>query len=313
MKIVFYGARGSIPTPLTLDEYQAKIREILTLYSKSIDKNIDNFIKSLPFCLSHICGGNTSCVVIEEDDENSDIIVLDAGSGLRTFGKHLLNRNNLNIHIFITHFHWDHICGIPFFKPIYNTTNNIIFYSPDENIKENLERQQHSAHFHLPFDKLPAKKHFVILDKTNSYHLNGFEITPVLLNHPGGAYGYIFKKDNKKISYVTDTEFTPENIKEKELFYKACFESSDILIMDCQYSLSEFFSKFEWGHTSSTMAINLALEWRVKRIVLFHFDPEHTDKDLLRIMNEAKSVKATKYNKRNLEIIQAYEGLAIEI
>lgn len=312
MRLVFYGARGSIPTPLTLDEYQAKIKEILTLYSMSVNKNIDNFIKELPFCLSHICGGNTSCVSIE-DDSIDDIIILDAGSGLRNLSKKLINKNNLKIHIFLTHFHWDHICGIPFFKAIYNSTNNVTFYSPDENLKYNLERQQHHSHFPLPFEKLPAKKHFVILDKENPFHLNGFDITNILLNHPGGAYGYIFIKDNKKISYVTDTEFTPDNIKEKNIFYKACFENSDVLIMDSQYSLSEFFSKFEWGHTSSTMAINLALEWRVKKIVLYHFDPDHTDKDLLRIMNEAKAIKSSKYNKRNLEIIQAYEGLKIEI
>jgi len=313
MKVTFYGARGSIPSPLTLEEYQSKIREILTLYSLAVDKNIDNFIKNLPFCLSHICGGNTSCVVIKDDDYSNDIIVLDAGSGLRKLGKDLLNRNNLKIHIFLTHFHLDHICGIPFFKAIYNPTNTVIFYSPNENVKENLEKQQDDVLFPLPFDKLPAKKHFTILDKKSTYNLNGFEINAVPLNHPGGAFGYIFKKENKKISYVTDTEFTPENIKEKDLFYKACFESSDILIIDCQYSLSEFFSKFEWGHTSSTMAVNLALEWRVKKLVLFHFDPEHTDKDLLRIMNEARAIKSTKYNKRNLEIIQSYEGLEIEI
>ncbi|OHD14233.1 MAG: hypothetical protein A2Y34_16405 [Spirochaetes bacterium GWC1_27_15] len=310
MKITFYGSRGSIATPLLLNEYHKKTKAILNLYKDSQIKDIDDFFATLPLELSQIFGGNTACITIEDDGE--DILILDAGSGLRELGRKYTSVNNKTFHILLSHFHWDHICGIPFFKPLYNPTNTIIFYSPNIDLIENLKRQQHPSHFPLSFDKLPAKKKFVILNEQNPYSLNGYKIFHIELNHPGGSTGYIISKDDKKVSYATDTEFTPENIDEKSLFFKACFESSDVLIMDTQYSLTEFFSKFDWGHTSSTMAVNLALEWRVKRLVLFHSDPEHTDEDMIKILRDAEE-QIKQFNKRQLKIILAVEGHCIEI
>ena len=129
----------------------------------------------------------------------------------------------------------------------------------------------------------------------------------------GGCSAFVLSKNNKKISYVTDAEFTPDNIDESNLYYKACFESSDLLLLDSQYSLVEFFSKFQWGHTASTVAVNLALDWRIKQLAMFHFDPEHSDEDLSRMLIEAKSLTNPKYNNRNLKIIQAIEGTTIEV
>ncbi len=310
MKVYFYGSRGSIPTPLLLNEFQNKVKQILAIYKKSKDKDINSFFSKLPFEISHIYGGNTACTTIEE--ENKELIIIDAGSGLRVLGNKLIQAKNQIIHIFLSHFHWDHICGIPFFKPIYNPTNTIIFYSTDENLIQNLARQQVESHFPLPFTKLPAKKKFVILDKKSQFKLNGFTIFNIPLNHPGDCTGYIFEKDGKKISYLTDTEFTPDTLQGEEDFYKACFENSSILILDSQYNVIEIFSKFDWGHTSSNMAVNLALDWRVKKLVLFHFDPNHSDTDLYKLWKEADEQK-NQFNKRDLEIIPAIEGTFIEI
>ena len=311
MRVKIFGARGSIPTPMLLEDYQSKIKEVLSLYSKAEDKDINNFLKTLPFDLLHTYGGNTSCLLLE-DDSVSDVIIIDAGSGIRELGKKLASMNNLNIHIFLSHFHWDHICGIPFFKPLYNPTNRVIFYSLNKNLFENLSRQQYHAHFPMPFEALPAKKEFVILDEKKEFNICGFLIRCASLNHPGGSTAFVFTKNDKKISYVSDTEFTPENIEEKRMYYKACFESSDLLFIDSQYSLIEFFGKFDWGHTATTVAVNLALEWRVKKLVLYHFDPEHKDKDLIKLLNEAKSIQS-QFNMRKLEIVQAIEGTYIEV
>ncbi len=310
MKINFFGSRGSIPTPLLLSEYQDKIKKILTLYRKSKVKDPSKFLNVLPFSLSHIYGGNTACISITDSDE--DILILDAGSGIRILGNEIADKKKMTIHILLSHFHWDHICGLPFFKPLYNPANTIIFYSPDNNLIQNLFRQQYKSHFPVPFNKLPAKKKYVILNECKTFKISNYSILNIPLNHPGGCTSYIIEKNGKKISYVTDTEFTSENIQPKELFYKACFESSDVLIMDCQYSLIEFFSKFDWGHTSSNMAVNLALEWRVKKLVLFHFDPFHSEEDLIKILEEANKIK-TEFNRRKLDIIQAIEGQCLEL
>jgi phosphoribosyl 1,2-cyclic phosphodiesterase len=310
MKIHFYGSRGSIPTPMLLSDFQTKIKKILKLYNKSKEKNIDAFFSKLPFELSHIFGGNTACTTIEEKDK--ELIVLDAGSGLKTLGNKLAQLNKQTIHIFLSHFHWDHINGIPFFKPLYNPSNTIIFYSTDERMIQNLARQQVESHFPLSFQKLPAKKKFVILDKKSQYKLNDFTIFNIPLNHPGDCTGYIFEKKGKKISYLTDTEFTPDSLAGEEDFYRACFENSTVLILDSQYSVVEIFSKFDWGHTSSNMAVNLAIDWHVKNLVLFHFDPNHKDEDLYKILVDAKN-QNKQFNKNKLEIIPAIEGTYLEI
>lgn len=311
MKVTFYGAQGSIATPLTLAEYQDKIKRILHTYATSDIKDVDQFFNSLPPRLSYISGGNTSCAALESDGE--EMIILDAGSGFRELGRTLQEKSGQTYHLFFSHFHLDHICGIPFFKPMYNPSNKIIFYSPFKNMEELLSSQQNEGFFPLPFEKLPAQKEFVILDPRQEISLGSYQIRPVILNHPGNCFGYTFIKGNKKLGYATDTEFTPEGMEEQELYYKACYESCDLLIMDAQYSMREIFGKFSWGHTSSITAVNLALDWRVKKLVLFHFDPEYTDDDLAHIVHDAVIHKNNVYNKRNLEIRLAIEGTYIEI
>jgi len=313
MKIIFYGTRGSIPTPLTLKEYIQKMKNILNLYSQSEEKDVDLFIKKLPFNLSHICGGNTACVSIKENNfPVNEHIIIDAGSGLRVLGNEFIGKSNNVFHIFLSHYHWDHICGIPFFKPIYNPKDKIIFYSPFPDMLANLQRQQHPVHFPMPFDKLPSQKETVVLKADENYKLHGFNIKPVALKHPGTSYAYIFDGYGKKVSYISDGEFTSESIVEKEEYYKKCFKDSDIAIMDSQYDVVEFFNKFDWGHTSSNMDVNLALDWNIKKLVMFHFDPDHSDEDLLKILREAKEQKDFLKNKK-LEVLQAVEGSYLDI
>jgi phosphoribosyl 1,2-cyclic phosphodiesterase len=311
MKLKFYGARGSLATPMTLSIYRKKIKKILELYKQSGKSDIDGFINDLPINLKSIYGGNTSCSTIQDDEGN--MLILDAGSGLRELGNEFKGMNNLTFHIFLSHFHWDHICGIPFFKPVYNPTNTVYFYSTSKNAYENLERQQHPVHFPVTFSNLPIKKHTVLLTENEPLFLSGFTISNIHLIHSGGSSGYIFEKNGKKISYATDTEFTDESLSGKSDYYRSYFEGSDCLILDSQYSLVEFFNKFDWGHTSSNMAVNLAYNWKIKKLVLFHFDPDHSDDDLVRILKEAREMTQNEFYKMKIEIIQAIEGGSVDI
>ena len=310
MEVVFYGERGSFPTPLTPEDYQKNIKTILDIYNNSNEKNIDQFVKTLPLNLYQIRGGNTSCFTIEK--EKSDLIVFDAGSGLIELGKKLKFKNNLNIHIFLSHFHWDHICGIPFFKPLYNPSNTIYFYSTDKNLLKNLIRQQLKPFFPISFSELAAKKKFSILKFQVKYQLKDFSFRAIPLKNPGVSTGYIFESDKKKIGYVTEVEFTPDDIHNNKMFYKACFEGIELLIMGSQHNLKDYYNKFTWGHTSYEMVADLALEWRVKKLILFHSSPEQTDEDMNIVIKKANE-QIKQYNRRQLDIIQAYEGLTLKI
>ncbi len=310
MVIEFFGVRGSLATPLTFDVFRQKAISLLEKYQDNKAQPPSDFFDSLPLEDKLIFGGNTPCVLVQ--NKENERIILDAGSGLRVLGNRFAGESNTTYHIFLSHFHWDHICGIPFFKPIYNPTNTVIFYSPSKKLSYALNRQQHEQHFPVSFKSLPAKRRLVILKENFGHTLGEFNIRPIKLNHPGGSYGYVVMSDKTKLSYLTDAEFTGENIEGKELFYKAIFESSDLIIMDTQYSLNESFRKIDWGHTSSSMAVNLSLEWRAKRLVTFHYDPDHSDKELFRIGKDARE-QSKVFNKRQLEIIRAYEGLVLTI
>lgn len=311
MKVFFYGTRGSIPTPLLLKEYKSKIKKILELYNKTSNKNVNKFISSLPFNLSHIYGGNTACVVLKEESVNNNHhIIIDAGSGIRNYGNEIKNVVENTFHIFISHFHWDHICGLPFFKPIYNPKNKIIFYSAFDNTLQRLQRLFHSEHFPVTFDALPVKKEIIKISENSDIDVLGFKIKAVSLKHPGGAYAFVFNGYGKKFSYITDAEFTQETLENNSNFYKKIFENSDIAIMDSQYHVIEFFNKFDWGHTSTNMAVNIALDWNIKRLVMFHFDPDHSDDDLVKILKEAKEQKD--FLNKDLMIFQAIEGTYID-
>jgi len=294
MRIKLWGVRGSLSSPISNDEYTAKMRHIL---ERAVDSGlkekgkIDGFLASLPYMYRYIYGGNTTCITVTSNSGKTYIV--DCGSGIRPLGDELMQgpcgKGAGIVNIMLTHYHWDHIQGLPFFKPLYIKGNVFNFYSPYKDGEAYLKGQMVSPYFPATFEGTPSVKHFHYLDPRDRKQVK-FEDDLLVdlypLKHPGGSFAYRFKQAGKIFIFATDAEFTGEVLETTEN-RTDFFDDADLLILDSQYTLDESFMKIDWGHTSYTMAVNCGVRWRVKTLVLTHHEPSYRDEKLFENYNGA--------------------------
>ncbi|HON88915.1 MAG TPA: MBL fold metallo-hydrolase [Spirochaetia bacterium] len=311
MKIQFWGTRGSLPTPLTNQDLQNKIAAIIQLIQADDIINQDakqRFISRLPEQLVSSIGGNSACISIANGDTH---IIFDAGTGIQQLGRTLIkNSVSKTLHIFFSHFHWDHIQGLPFFAPAFNKDFNITFYSPVPEFESYIRDQMRYPYFPITMDNMLAQLNFVVLS-------HGYIALPNMLiyarsmNHPGGCYSYRIQTENKVVIYSTDTELSQADF-EKTKDNIQYFNNADMLIIDAQYTLGEALEKQYWGHTSYSLAIDFATTWNIKKLVLFHHEPTYSDKQIYKNYNSAKWYKDHIGNTQ-LELFLAKDGLVFEL
>lgn len=273
MKVRFWGVRGSTPTPLR-----------------------DNLRY----------GGNTSCVEVRTDSDN--LFVLDCGTGLRSLGKNLLKEyGHRSVHAFmlLSHYHWDHIQGIPFFEPLYNPENYFFFHSfPShvQSVQAALEEQMSDPYFPVNMEAMAAHRHFYNLCN-DALAFNDVVLTTKRLNHPQGCLGFRLECNGKVLVYATDNE---PGVKELDRNLRELAEGADVLITDAQYTPLEYVNfKKGWGHSTWREAVNLAKDCRIKQLVLFHHDPDHGDSFVDSILHEAQRYFPN--------VVAAAEGMELEI
>ena len=257
-------------------------------------------------------GGNTSCVSITADNK---ILILDAGTGIRNLGSAIISKPDLEIFVIVTHSHWDHIQGFPFFTPIYQP-NRPVHMFPTLHKKNvvlaSLIDQMDGAHFPITPDQVPSNFNFVTENPLKFLESNGFHLEMVPMNHPGKAFGYKITIDDKIICYFTDNEIDPPYEKSIELneLTNQC-RNADILIHDAQYTEDDMPLKHGWGHSLISQVTELGKSAEVKNLVYYHHDPERTD-DLLDKELE-KAAKTLKENGSSVQPYFAYEGLKLTL
>jgi len=299
MKIKFWGTRGSISAPgPTTTKY----------------------------------GGNTACV---EVSDSQTLAILDAGTGIRLLGEDLLRRGPERVewHLFISHFHFDHIGGFPFFRPLYMKGNKFTIYGC-EGTGRKLENifvgQMSPEYFPVTMSEMPAELNFVQLT-TRPIHLNGWTVTPAYINHPGLALAYKIDTGKSKIVYMTDNEpfryLLRQQSKKQEVFDDLkrgqveleredlmlvdFFEGADLLIHDGQYTQEEYPPHLGWGHSFYEFALEMALQGHVKKLLFFHHDPDRTDADLDKQLEKIQAL--AKSRGASIEIGAASEGQEIQL
>lgn len=298
-------------------EYRAKLGKVLSMIPENGfngAEGINDFIKSLPDHLSRITGGNTTCISVASSGGKSCLV--DMGSGARVIGDRMMNSEagsgKAVIDIFITHTHWDHICGIPFFKPLYIPGNIINFYSPIEDLHDRFRYQQTERFFPLPFDEMPATKNFHTLKQNEEIKFGGdLSISYFPLKHPGGSNAYRFKERDRTFIFATDVEFTGEYLENPDPESEEFFKDAHLLVMDAQYTLDESMRKFDWGHTSLSMVVNCAVKWGVKNVMFTHHEPSYMDNQLAENLKFGKNHVRELGNKR-LKVYLATEGIAVK-
>lgn len=293
MKLRFWGVRGSIPTPG-------------------------------PDTVKY--GGNTSCLQLTEDGENT--IILDAGTGIKSLGTHLLkNHPEVKvIHLLFSHTHWDHIQGLPFFAPLYIPGYEINIYGPvhyEKSLEEILDRQMEYTYFPVRVAELQAKISYREL-KEEEFAVGGYKVRSKYLNHPVLCLGYRFEINGSSMVYCTDHEpyynFLDDDEAEEEMSLLVdeqngklleFVNNTDLLVLDTQYTEKEYESHKGWGHSSTQHSMDLVINGKVKRVALFHHDPERSDKGEDEIIESLQN-RISKSGPLK-EIFGAREGLIVDI
>jgi len=273
--------------------------------------------KDLPFPVRGTYGCNTSCVEIRDGKEN---ILCDAGTGLRDFGNYVLQSSSQmksaqphTFHIFISHLHWDHIQGFPFFVPAYMPGNHVHIYGFYHELEQAFVRQQDPPYFPVPLKGMKASITFTMLEQGHEYEIAGFKVRGIKQNHPGDSYGYRFEKGGKSIVYSTDSEHQKDADNEDYPFLNF-FRNADVLIFDAQYPLVDaIHMKENWGHSSNLVGVELSVKANVKRLCIFHTEPTCDDETLHQFLEDTRRYLQIYAESSPLDIDLAYDGLEIEV
>jgi phosphoribosyl 1,2-cyclic phosphodiesterase len=247
-------------------------------------------------------GGNTPCVVIQFNQE--PYVIIDGGTGLRVFGTKMCQDSPgmLRASILLSHFHWDHIQGIPFFGPIYSENAELKFYSTlgPNDLKRTLEGQMKAPYFPVPMSSAPSRREYLQVPDSGC-EIGSLSIRPVRLNHPGGAFGYRIDSSAGSLIYVSDHEHGIEDI-DAAIVHHA--NGADLLIYDSQYTPSEYLGHKGWGHSTWLEGTRLANRAQVGRLVLYHHNPFRLDGETAGILMEArKEFAETEIAREKLSIV----------
>jgi len=316
INISFWGVRGSIPSSPDPSEYDQKLVKILKDCQKKKfvnDQSIEAYVSQLPIEMKRFVGNNTSCVHISVEDKH---IILDAGSGIRRLGEMLMKYEfgdgHGEAHILLSHTHWDHIMGFPFFAPAYKSGNNITIYGVHNGLEQRISNQQEDEYYPVSLSAMGAVIDFFQLRKEEAYDLDGIWITNKMLNHPGGSFGYRIDHRGKSIVYATDSEY--KNIDDdRHAAFVEFFRDADILIFDAQFTIDESIEKENWGHSTSLQGVNFAAAANVKHLVFFHHDPSYSDQKLEAILNDAIEYRKKHFKDKDIHISLAREGLELTL
>lgn len=273
MNITFWGTRGSIPTP-----GHRTVRY----------------------------GGNTACVEVRSS--SGALLILDAGTGIRELGRALDGNGPLTIDLLISHLHWDHIQGIPFFRPAYDAESKLRIYGPKQShpLRELLGVGMDDPFFPVDIDSLPVKLEVTDIESGSVRSVGPFGIKAASIFHPAPAVAYRVEADGRALVYATDTE-DPFSGKANPVV--ALAQGAHTLIHDAQYVNADM--KPGWGHSTVDTAIDVAVAANVERLVLYHHDPDRSDDELDQIEREAQ--ERADSLRPGLEVVAASEGLELDI
>ena len=318
MRVRFRGTRGSIPVAMTSAEVQRKlVAALVAAAGRGLDTagKARAFVENeLEFSVSHTFGGNSSCVQLETD--GPDHVLCDLGSGARAFGNSLLatrGPSGHRFHVFMSHLHWDHIMGFPFFMPAYLPGNHVTIYGCHDTLEEAFRRQNRAPSFPVDFSRMDARIEFVRLEPARNYDIAGLRVRAKRQHHGGDSYGYRIEQRGKVVVYSTDSEHKQDDPKEVEAFVEF-FREADLVIFDAQYSLADAISvKEDWGHSSNVVGVEMCQLARARRLCLYHHEPIFDDERIARLLAETRRLEEITRTDHRVEVWAAYDGLELAL
>ncbi len=259
-------------------------------------------------------GGDSTCLEIRT--KNNEIIIIDAGSGIRKLGNLLLKEKRLKFTLIFTHSHWDHILGFGFFKPIYFSKTEISMFGcpfARRAIKQIVSGSMEPPYFPVKYEDISANISYnQSCNIKESFSIDTVTVTPIMLSHPNKGMGYKFVENGKSFVFLTDNELTykhPGGLDYHD--YVEFSRGADFLIHDTEFKREEYKLTKTWGHSVYNDALNLALEAGVKKFGLFHHNQERTDNELDKIVQDCQSI--IKDHSSNLECFALSSGMEFQL
>ena len=234
-------------------------------------------------------GGDTACIEIRT--ASNDIIIVDAGTGIRRLGKALVEENRLHCHVIFTHAHWDHVMGFPFFKLIFMPQAELIMHKcpfQSKFVETILAKVMSPPTFPVRFRDITAQIHYEDACPVD-FSIGSATVTPVPISHPNSGSGYKFAENGRTFVFLTDNELGfihPNGMSVED--YRAFCLGADLLIHDAEYTPEEYKATREWGHSVYTDVVDLALAAKVRRLGLFHINQDRTDDDVDRMVTACR-------------------------
>lgn len=318
MRVRFWGVRGSVPTPIAGDAIEEKIVRALQ-GAAGVDLGdeaaVRDYVASLPVHIRGTWGGNTTCVEVRTAAD--DLIIIDAGSGIRALGQSLLDgpfgRGEGRAAMLFTHTHWDHVQGFPFFPPMFVPGNRFDLFARHERLRERLYYQHDDRFCPYHLDIVPATLRFNQAPETFELFEGRVKVSTAELDHPGVAYSYRIEADGHTVIMASDCEYrelTGDYWKRYVDFYRG----ADVFIFDAQYTLREALVEREsFGHSSAMIGIDLAADAGVRTIVMVHHEPAYPDDQIKRIFDDALRYLDRTPTETRPEVLVGYEGLTIDL
>jgi phosphoribosyl 1,2-cyclic phosphodiesterase len=324
MLVKFWGVRGSIPSSSDPEGWSQHIEGVMRNFFALGYKDATQISKYLSSLNTPLVGGYGTATTCVEVNSGHSSLIIDGGSGIRNLSERIMSgsygRGRGPYHILMTHFHWDHVIGLPFFTPHFLPGTQIHYYAVQPELEKLIRGIFARPYFPVAFEALQAKIHFHVLQPRKAVDIEGFKVTPYKLDHPDPCWGYRVEQGGKAYSHCVDTEATRvsrEEIGEDLPLY----QKSNLMYFDAQYTFPELAEKANWGHSAAQIGLDIAFREGVERLLFAHHDPGATGQTLEDLKEQTENyynyrLQKSQEKQESLPRVQwefAHEGMEVKI
>ena len=324
LKVKYWGVRGSLPSAPMPEHTFQYFEMLMNQFFKagySAPSHIKEFVAGLS--IPRIGGFGTATTCVEINSSKTQIII-DGGSGIRNLSEEMVRgpagKGQAEIHIFLTHFHWDHLIGLPFFAPNFIKGNKIHFYAVQPNLDEMIKVIFRKPWFPVPFEALASTIQFHQVEPRKAFKVGDISVTPYQLDHPDPCWGFRVESGGKSYAHCVDTEAT-RTTREALGADVALYEKADLMYFDAQYTLPELAEKQNWGHSAAQMGLEIAQREEIKFVLFAHHDPGASTEQIFGIQASLREfydsrMKESILSHKPLPAVRwqyAYEGLVVDL
>jgi len=325
LRMKYWGVRGSLPSSPTPAQNAVELEATLRRFFQSgfsLPSQIPEFLAKSQ--MPDLGGYGTATTSVEVTTTQGSQIIIDCGSGIRNLGEQMMKgpaaQGKATIHIFLTHFHWDHLIGLPFFTPIFIPGNRVNFYAVQPELEAMIRGLFKRPYFPVAFESLGADLHFYPIQPRQPMLIDDITITPYQLDHPDPCWGFKVQSGGKSYAHCVDTEGI-RNTREAMGADLPLYQGVDMMYFDAQYTLPELAEKANWGHSAAQIGIDIAFRESIPHILFAHHDPgaptsqikalQHQTEEYVRWRRQQASTN--RLTLPELKWAFAHEGLEIKI